>query len=160
MTYFSNYSFFEYFEELHVKPWVRASPYLVGILSGYFIHRFRKNLKISKAVVLAGWLISTAAALSIIFGIFPYLDPVTEIPVAEASIYAAAHRFGWGVVISWIIFACSKGYGGWINSFLSLKVLHPLSRLSVTAFLVALPVQMTLHFRFRDILITDTYIKV
>lgn len=128
--------------------------------SGYILRATGKGFKLSKALVLVGWLLSTAVALSIVLGLFPYHDPAETIPRVEATIYAGLHRFAWGVVISWIIFACSRNYGGWIEDFLTWKFFETLGRVSIVAFLIALPVQFVHHFRFQQALAPDTYTKV
>lgn len=148
-----------YFQEIFIKPWIHASPFLVGILCAYLIYTLRKP-KIPILITIAGWLISTAAALAIIFGLFPYYDPNKSIPIETASFYAALHRFGWGFVISWIIFVCSHNGGGLINKFLSWRLFRPLSKLTLSTYLVALPVQMILRLRFRQSITHDTYTMV
>ena len=45
-------------------------------------------------------------------------------------------RFAWGVGLAFVVFACHNGYGGVINTFLSMKFWIPLSRLTFTAYLV------------------------
>jgi len=147
--------FREYFQDIYIKPWNRASPYLAGIVCGYLIYITDKSVKLSKLAVLAGWLLATAAALAIILGIFPYFDPNEKIPKTEAALYAGFHRFGWGIIISWIVFACSKGYGGFINLILSWKLFVPLGRLTTATYLVSLPVQMIMHLRFRQTVTHD-----
>jgi len=154
------YSYQNYFTDFYILPWNRASPFLVGICTGGLLRGTGKRFKLSRALALAAWLLSTAVAISIIFGVFPYYNPKTKIPTVAASIYAGTHRFAWGVAISWIIFACSRGYGGWINAFLSWRFFAPLGRVSMIAFLIALPVQFVHHFRIQPILAPDTYTKV
>ena len=36
----------------------------------------------------------------------------TEIPYATGIIYNCFQRVGWSLSLSWIIFSCTKGYGG------------------------------------------------
>lgn len=50
----------------------------------------------------------------VIFGLIPYLneDEVPSInPIVRVS-YGAMHRTAWGFVMGWVVFACSRGYGG------------------------------------------------
>lgn len=62
----------------------------------------------------AGWTLSTIVSLAIIYGLTPYLDEskVPEIDPAVSMTYGPLHRTAWAMVIAWIIFACSRGYGG------------------------------------------------
>ena len=45
-------------------------------------------------------------------------------------------RFAWGVGLAFVTVACHNGYGGVINTFLSMKFWIPLSRLTFSAYLV------------------------
>ena len=38
--------------------------------------------------------------------------------------------------MSWMIFACTKGYGGWINEFLSWEAFGTLSKLTYCVYLI------------------------
>ena len=69
------------------------------------------------------WIFTLAMFGAIIFGLIPYLDESTvpEIPKAITIIYGSLHRVAWSIGISWIIFACVRGYGG-IN--IAIKVIH------------------------------------
>lgn len=33
-------------------------------------------------------------------------------PKAALDIYGGFHRLAWGMAVSWVIFACCRGYGG------------------------------------------------
>ena len=50
--------------------------------------------------------------------------------------YGGLHRAAWGLALGWLIFACCRGYGGWINDFLSWGAFVPLSRLSYIIYLM------------------------
>ena len=48
----------------------------------------------------------------------------TEIPYATGIIYNCFQRVGWSLSLSWIIFSCTKGYGGNVNlRIISLMIL-------------------------------------
>ena len=36
------------FDELYDKPWTRIGPYLIGMFTGWYIHRTKFNIKLSK----------------------------------------------------------------------------------------------------------------
>lgn len=55
---------------------------------------------------------------------------------AEYALYFSLSKLLWPLAIGWIIFACHYGYGGVINSFLSVKSFVPLNRLSYCAYLI------------------------
>lgn len=92
----------------------------------------------------------------------PYVDrsQVPEISSAVSMTYGPLHRFAWGIAIGWIIFACSRGYGGtdaihyktikaarklitfwmvnqgFVNRILSWKGFVPLGRLTYCVYLI------------------------
>ena len=89
-------------------------------------------------MVAVGWCLSTVMALAIVYGLTPYLDE-TEVPDIKPIVkltYGPLHRTAWGMVIGWIIVACSRGYGGFVNRFLSWKGFLPLSRLTYCVYLI------------------------
>merc|ERR1712029_148058 len=64
-----------------------------------------------------------------------------ELSLAEHSVYGGFHRFAWSVAIGWVIFACCRGYGGWINEFLSWEAFQPLSKISYVMYLTHMTIQ-------------------
>jgi len=66
---------------------------------------------ILQLVNLLGWAIATALGLLVVYG--PYTeDGSYQMSEAESAFYNAAHRTGWAIALSWVIFACATGYGG------------------------------------------------
>jgi len=61
-----------------------------------------------------------------------------EQPLSEAAniTYGGFHRLAWAMAVGWVVFACARGYGGWINTFLSWNAFKPLSRISFIIYLV------------------------
>ena len=57
-------------------------------------------------------------------------------PLAARAFYNGFHRLAWALVLSWVIFACTKGLGGPINTFLSWRAWAPLARMSYCMYLV------------------------
>ena len=105
----------DYMQWNYVVPWCRFSPYIVGILLGYFLHNTKsKPFKMSQATNLWGWVIAIATGLAIVYGLdIPKI--VTEekkLTMAENVLYGGFHRLGWAIAISWVIFTCCRGYGG------------------------------------------------
>jgi len=143
------------------RPWMRFGPYAVGLWAGYLLYKTaNKKIKLSKFVVLAGWMLSTGTALAILYGIIPWFNPDNEIPEALGAFYAGTHRFAWGIVIAWIIFACSRGYGGPVNAFLSWKAFIPLGRLTFCVYLISLTLQMAYTARTLQPITYDSYVTV
>ncbi|XP_057375604.2 nose resistant to fluoxetine protein 6-like [Daphnia carinata] len=117
----------------------RIPPYVMGILLGWLLHKTKdRKIQINKFLVIAGWVMALLIGLLVIFGMMPYLDEA-QIPVINPFVrisYGAFHRSSWAMVVAWLIFSCTHGYGGCINTLLSSKSLLPLSRLSYAVYLV------------------------
>lgn len=58
----------------------------------------------------------------------------------EATVYQGFSRIAWGVALAWIVFACVKGYGGAINSFLSWSFFSPLAKLCFMVYFIHLDI--------------------
>jgi len=141
-----------------MRPWFRIGPYFVGMWMGYALFKIGKRpVKLPKLAVVGGWMLSTCVALALLLGIIPYFDPKNEDSVVGSAFYAGLSRFSWGIVICWIIFACSKGYGGWVNSFLSWKAFVPLGRLTFCVYLSSMSVQYLIHYGLKQPMVFDMY---
>jgi peptidoglycan/LPS O-acetylase OafA/YrhL len=92
-------------------------------------------------------MVSTAFALISIFGGFTnHAKDARRMEIAEYAIFFSMSRLTWALSISWIIFACHYGYGGPINSFLSIKSFIPLTRLSYCAYLIHPPIMQFFNY--------------
>lgn len=128
-----------YFNNYYYKTWTRAPPYLVGIWTGWYLHVTKhSSFRLPKLLVSLGWTLSTAVGLAVVYGLAPYVDQqeVPEISPAVKMTYGPLSRTAWACVIAWIIFACSHGYGGFINNILSWKGFLPLGRLTYCVYLI------------------------
>ena len=141
-----------YMDDIYQKPWARCGPYIVGIILGYILYlrmKYPKKFeKLPTILTLAGWLLNTALALAIIYGPITLFYPENE-KLAQSAwyslVYGGLHRYAWGIVISWIIFACVNGNGGIINEFLSWKLFMPLGRLTFCMYISSYHLQMIYH---------------
>ncbi|KAF6205201.1 hypothetical protein GE061_019368 [Apolygus lucorum] len=129
---------FQFFDELYDKPWMRLGPYVVGIIAGWFVHRTKCSLKMSKVVNFSGWAIALGTLSFLVYGVRD-----ANFGVTGTAMYVSLGHTAWGAALAWIVIACTSGYGGWVNSLLSCKLLQPLSRLAYCAYLVH-PVIMVL----------------
>jgi len=73
-------------------------------------------------LVTVGWLLAISIALAVIFGLVPYLDEeqVPDINDFAQVAYGTLNRLAWATAVAWVIFACSRGYGGLFKSTFSL----------------------------------------
>lgn len=83
-----------------------------------------------------GW----AATAGILYGVV--MAPQTTIHGYEmatstfsAATYESFSKIGWGLMMSWVVFACYHGYGGVVNSFLSNPLWQPFAKLSYSMYL-------------------------
>ena len=66
---------------------------------------------------LALWAAAFAIGLAVVYGLnIPERSalPPNNVPTTAAIdiAYGGFHRFSWAVAVSWVIFACCRGYGG------------------------------------------------
>lgn len=139
---------------VYYKPWCRMSAYVVGIWAGYIIFKQdSKKLHLSPMQVVSGWTVATFSALAALLGMWSYnqlsvefaFDPVTQV------LYGGLHRGVWCASLAWVVVACHCGYGGVVNDFLSHPTWQPLSRLTYSIYLVALPIQLLATFNLKDV---------
>ncbi|XP_017110764.1 nose resistant to fluoxetine protein 6 [Drosophila elegans] len=110
----------------------RASPYLIGILFGYFLHVNRgKDFKLNRLTVLVGWLVGLALLFTCLFAVYGQ----SSLPIVEEASYVTFSRIAWPLGLCWVVFACMHGYGGLANGFLSSPLWQPLSKLSYSAYI-------------------------
>ena len=139
------------FFNFYYRPWMRFTPYIVGILFGYFLHITKnRNVKINYLANIWLWFISLVIGVSVVYGLtypdryesqnisiieVPNFTPPAMDPIPNA-IYAGFHRLGWSLALGWVIFACCRGYGGWVNELLSWSAFKPLSKISFILYLI------------------------
>ncbi|XP_021707319.1 nose resistant to fluoxetine protein 6 isoform X1 [Aedes aegypti] len=126
---------------------IRMGAWLIGVMLGYIMHLTKHRIvRLSKVVCISGWLISLSIMLAILLGDYPLQQPDTyaDHPVVVDAIYEATNRIVWAGCLAWIVFACVNGYGGPINTFLSLPIWQPLGKLSYSIYLLHVPIQTML----------------
>lgn len=129
----------QYMDWIYVKPWARFGPYLVGLLLGYVLFKgikfpYASRLR-SWPLYLAVWVASAVILILTLYGqVFIWHGHVPS--KAENILYILFSRPAWGVGLALLVFACHNGYGGLINTFLSMKIWTPLSRMTFNAYLV------------------------
>ncbi|XP_050314276.1 nose resistant to fluoxetine protein 6-like [Anthonomus grandis grandis] len=119
------------FDLFYDKPWMRITPYLVGMITGYVHFKLKGKLLLTPAVVTIGWILSLACLASLVYGLGE-----EGLVLPASALYVSLGHTAWAISLSWITIACSFGYGGPINTLLSCKLFLPLSRLTYCAYLV------------------------
>uniref|UniRef100_A0A1I8F2B8 Acyl_transf_3 domain-containing protein n=1 Tax=Macrostomum lignano TaxID=282301 RepID=A0A1I8F2B8_9PLAT len=139
------------FSGIYIKPWFRATPYLVGVLSGYLLHRLKeRRWRPNRLLVALLWLVAAGVALSIVYGLYDLSQNV-------ASLYNAVYRPLWAAAVAWVTIACVTGNGGWVNSLLSQPLFAPLSRLTYCAYLVHPVVMLAYYLSRRQAMVWDNF---
>jgi hypothetical protein len=61
---------------------------------------------------MVGWLIATAMAVSVLYGLYTPDGTPPDLSNSVSALYNATSRTAWGISVAWVIFACATGYGG------------------------------------------------
>ena len=156
-------------DKLYVKPYVRITPYLVGIFLGYLIN---KRVTLGDGVrgklgAFGCW--GTAVALGVIVVYGPwrvYKRNGTPFDDIENIMYSSCHRFVWSCAVAMVIFTCHNKYGGYVNTFLSWRAWLPLSRLTYGGYLLHMMVMyylMTVRevpFHYQDSVAIQGFLSI
>ncbi|XP_015599961.1 O-acyltransferase like protein [Cephus cinctus] len=118
-----------YYDHTHI----RIVPYLIGILTGYFMY-CHKSITMSKIQLISGWCLALFAFLYPIMGSYDIITNEKTYNAGNHILFGTIHKSIWALAMAWLIFVCYYGYGGIINSILSSKILKLLSRLSYSIF--------------------------
>lgn len=78
----------------------------IVVISNNFITMFQQS------TIVAGWILTAAAALFCFFGFWPLVQVDYEYDVAYEAMFGALSRPIWSSGIAWIIFTSIHGYGG------------------------------------------------
>lgn len=119
---------------IYVHTYIHLGPYCVGLILGYIIFKY-KTFKIVSILNLFVWFIALFGCLAIMLSTYTLNRGEIWSP-ASAALYAGLHRTAWSLCIAWIIFGCTTGNGGPINTFLSWKLFAPLGKLSFMIYLM------------------------
>ncbi|XP_008549962.1 nose resistant to fluoxetine protein 6 [Microplitis demolitor] len=122
---------FALFDELYDKPWLRAGPYFVGTITGWVLFKTNCKLHTPGWIKFIGWIISSGIMMAVVYGLYP-----GDMTVTVSSAYAALGHTAWAIAVSFIVIQCCTGSAAIVNSFLSLRLIYPMSRLTYCAYLV------------------------
>jgi hypothetical protein len=120
--------------DFYWKPWSHIGPYCIGIGLGYMMATSQVVVLPLKARLFS-WFASLAILFSVLFGVY-FWNLGLETNAFINALYSSTHRTVWAIGLSWIVYACITGQGGFINSFLSWKGFIPMSRLTFMVYLV------------------------
>ncbi|CAI2354843.1 unnamed protein product [Caenorhabditis sp. 36 PRJEB53466] len=121
---------------LYTKPWIRCIPYLVGMLTGYFLAAYgKRKIRLHWILAVFGWIIAFGIGAACIFTTYDY-DKGSYWNTFDKATYFNFSRLLWAVAVSWVIVANHMGWGGPIDAFMSHPVWQPFGRLSYCTYIV------------------------
>ncbi|XP_006627273.1 O-acyltransferase like protein isoform X1 [Lepisosteus oculatus] len=124
-----------YFQYYYNKPYARYGPYVVGIILGIFMKTKNGHILEHRWQAALGW-ITTFTVMALLVGMAYILQEVPQYPSVAHAVYQGLHRTVWAAAVAWIILACEEGYGGFINTFLSLNIWIPFSNISFACYMI------------------------
>uniref|UniRef100_A0A2C9LDM0 Acyltransferase 3 domain-containing protein n=1 Tax=Biomphalaria glabrata TaxID=6526 RepID=A0A2C9LDM0_BIOGL len=107
--------------------------------------------------VWIGWVVSIACGLAVVYGIHGDISAENKSSVAVSALYNALAKSAWGACVSWVIIACSSGYGGPVTVLLSWSPFIVLSRLTFMTYLIH-PYVIYIFFNSQETLYASSYV--
>lgn len=127
-------------DDLHIKPWTRVGPFIIGIILGFI---FFKKFKVSFAkpvinilIYVGLWQLAFVLCYTPVHGLHGAYDVGENLTEGEEIVYQMFSRLSWSLGLSILLYICHNGYGSVVNTFLSMKLWIPLRRLTLIAYLV------------------------
>ncbi|GFO39862.1 nose resistant to fluoxetine protein 6-like [Plakobranchus ocellatus] len=142
----------EYYNYFYQRPYCRMGPYIVGLLLGYTFQVTERKIKLSRPVVVIGWILSTVTALAVLFSPYSSFSQHRIWYNWECALYNAFKHTAFGMSVAWVVLACVTGYGGVVNVFLSWKAFVPFSRITYCTYLVHPAVLYLFHYSLKGVL--------
>ncbi|KAL8592546.1 hypothetical protein ACOMHN_030231 [Nucella lapillus] len=130
----------EYLWRIYQQPYCRVAPFAMGLVLGYVLTKIKFHFHIGKAATCVCWVVCVCASSLLTMVTYEenrhLLRDAAGWPLAARALHETVQRPLWGLVVSWVVFACSTGNGGPINSVLSWRGLVPFSRLTYCVYLL------------------------
>ncbi|XP_078490206.1 LOW QUALITY PROTEIN: O-acyltransferase like protein-like [Ciona intestinalis] len=126
-----------YKTDTYTTPWCRIGVYVIGMMTGYLLYTI-KRIKMNKIIVLCGWVVASGTGLALVYGLIGTVEKLGTLEPNVSAFYLAVCRPLWALCLSWVVIACTYGYGGPVTRILSHPIFQPFSRLTYTAYLIHL----------------------
>ncbi|VVC92277.1 unnamed protein product [Leptidea sinapis] len=134
---FTDFAKNSYFVEAYMPTHMKMTPYFMGILTGYILHRIQsENYTFSNILKIFGWSTSIILGTVTTFSVSLFYQDWYQYSAWEASAYISLHKFAWSIATGWLIIACATGNGGILGKLLSWRFLVPIAKLTFCAYLV------------------------
>lgn len=112
--------------------------WLIGMAFGFLLYESKdKTLRIPWYSQVVGWILTAGVIYGVIVAPYSTINSnyTSNGTSFEGASYESFSKIGWGVMMSWVVFACYHGYGGVVNSFLSNPLWQPFARISFAMYL-------------------------
>lgn len=132
------------FDELYVKPWMRAGPLLMGVIAAYLFRSARVMETLAQKRVLASIGLALAFVLASVSMHWPFFVGVWR-PLEVA--YLVLYRLVFGAAIAYMVLLSLSQHtiGRFLGRVLSSRFLYPIGQLAYAAYLVNPTVTMMVH---------------
>ncbi|KAI8422371.1 hypothetical protein MSG28_006231 [Choristoneura fumiferana] len=121
----------DYFKYYYYNTLIRAPPFIIGMIFGYFLHTVRdRKVYMPVTLVITGSLLALFGSSYAMYQEYPeWNNPIIE------DLNLSFEKSLWALANCWMIFICVCGYGGPINWFLSLKIWKFVARISYAMYI-------------------------
>ncbi|XP_073949762.1 nose resistant to fluoxetine protein 6-like [Choristoneura fumiferana] len=128
-----------YHRYYYINTLTRCTPFFIGMLFGYLLHIFKgKQIRIPVYIVSICWACSFFVSAAIIYSVHRTIQLDWDNQFLDGAINSFS-RPAWAACVGWMIFACTHGYGGPINWFLSLRMWKLPARISFAMYIFHYP---------------------
>nr|XP_014275443.2 nose resistant to fluoxetine protein 6 [Halyomorpha halys] len=124
----------------YILPTHRATVYVMGIALGYFLQQLGRDVKLKKAHLTLGWLVSLLLLYFSLVHPSKMGDRSYVYDRMDAANYSAFAPIAWCLFFSWLIFISHTGNGSFLTELASWRGFQITSRLSYTFYLTQFPV--------------------
>ncbi|CAB3405423.1 unnamed protein product [Caenorhabditis bovis] len=131
----------EYWNHVYVRPYIRCTPFIIGVIVAYFLNVLTKKdqkdlkIKMERKHVMIGWTMSTILGLYSVFGLY-WFAKTGDISEWWKILYIIFGRNSYALALGWVVFACTSGNGGPVDTILSWRFFVPLSKITFCAYLL------------------------
>ncbi|KAH0820849.1 hypothetical protein GEV33_001942 [Tenebrio molitor] len=125
----------EFYQYLYYSTVSRMPSWLIGVFFGHLLccRNSQKN-QMSKTLSFLAWSLSLSVMLGLI--LYHKIFMTNDYSVIRSAFFNTFSRTIWSLSTGLIIFLCSTGHGGFINTFLSHPIFVVLGKLTYSMFLL------------------------
>ncbi|XP_059481793.1 nose resistant to fluoxetine protein 6-like [Neocloeon triangulifer] len=155
----SDMKLISYQKDVHIATQHRMAPYVVGLGLGYVLFNY-KTVKLNFLTVILGWMLCLSTLYAVVYGAFNLIQYNHKYDPVESALYASLHRVSWALAVGWLIFACNRGFGGWITKIMSMGVFQLFSKISYCIYLSHYVILMIGAARIKSPIFVDEYVEM